>query len=89
MTTKLFRSIQCTDYKNFLRLHLTDESLTIYPIGIRHVTKDWTNVSSEGEHPRFRGAAVKVHLIEAPIVIYHQMPALASEVAVKEGSVKS
>ena len=83
-----FSSIQCADYKNFLRLHLTEEALTIYPIGIREVTKDWVQQSSDEEQPRFQGSAVKVHLIEDPIVICHQ-PAIASEAAVKNKPVKS
>ena len=67
-----YSSIQCADYKNFLRLRLTEEALIIYPIGIREVTYDWEQVSSDEEHPRFEGSPIKTHLIEEPIIIYHE-----------------
>ena len=83
-----FSSIQYMDYKNFLRLHLTEESLTIYPIGIHHITDDWHQLPNTEEQPRFGGSATKTHLIEAPIVVYHQRD-LANEIAVKADNTKS
>ena len=84
-----FSAIRCADYKNFLRLHLTNESLTIYPIGIRQVTKDWKQLSRTEEQPRFHGSAIKTHLIEQPIVIDHHRERLVGEETVKTDGIKS
>ena len=65
-----FSSIQYTDYKNFLRLKLTEESLTIYPVGVHHIT-EWERKPSPEEKPQFQGSPIQVHLIEKPIVILH------------------
>lgn len=67
-----YSSIQCVDYKNFLRFHLTEESLTLYPIGIHHITKHWKQLPDTEEHPRFEGLLPKTHLIERPIVFFHR-----------------
>ena len=67
-----FSAIQCVDYKNFLRIHLTEEAITLYPIGIQRVTTDWKQDADAKEPPRFRGKLPKVHLIEAPIVIHRR-----------------
>ncbi len=37
-----FASLRIADYKNFLRLRVTAEGITVYPIGIREVPKRWT-----------------------------------------------
>jgi uncharacterized membrane protein len=58
----------CEDYKSFLRMHISKEGVTIYPIGIKKVTKAWKqheakdNISFEGNLPQY-------HLIEDPIYI--------------------
>ena len=72
-----FSSLQGADYKNFLRIRIDRESLTIYPIGIRRVTKDWQRVG-QTTAPRFKGDLPKVHLIEPPIVIKHQSAAAST-----------
>lgn len=64
-----FSSIRCPNYKNFLRFHLTKDSLSIYPVGINKVIKDWKVISAEGELPVFSGREVKAHLIEKPVII--------------------
>ncbi len=64
-----FSSIRCPDYKNFLRFHLTQESLTIYPIGIKKVVQDWKRTSPEDQPAVFEGSPVEAHLIEKPVVI--------------------
>lgn len=65
-----FSSIRHQHYKNFLRFHLTPESLTIYPIGIDKVVEDWKQTSSPDQLPVvFAGSEVKPHLIEEPIIL--------------------
>ncbi|WP_158800553.1 metallophosphoesterase [Pedobacter sp. L105] len=61
-------SLACEDYKCFLKLHINQEGLTIYPIGIKKATKKWSivnyanGVSIKGELP-------EIHLIEKPVFI--------------------
>lgn len=66
--TEASSSYRWEGYKNFLRLHLTAEGLTIYPIGIEKVVKNWKNTGSE-EEPKFEGDAIEYQLIENPIFI--------------------
>ncbi|SDK98754.1 Calcineurin-like phosphoesterase [Catalinimonas alkaloidigena] len=40
--TEAYSSFRGQDFKNFLRLHLTADGLTIYPVGIRRVPRRWT-----------------------------------------------
>lgn len=37
-----FSALHIRDYKNFLRLHLDAQGLTVYPIGVERVSRDWT-----------------------------------------------
>ncbi len=67
--TEAFSAIRCPHYKNFLRFHLTEDELIIYPVGIEKVVTDWKLVSKEEEQPVFEGEPVEAHLIEQPIVI--------------------
>lgn len=55
-------------YKNFLRIHVQKESITIYPIGIKKETKNW-NQSGSGDGLRFEGKTPEYSLIENPIII--------------------
>ena len=66
--TEAFSSFRGKDFKNFLRLRIDREGVTIYPIGIRHVVSNWKNRGSR-EKPRFEGSAVKYELIEKPILL--------------------
>jgi hypothetical protein len=61
------------DYKNFLRLHLDNKSLTIYPIGVKKVVKNWKDINKgTGKDPVYEGDEVKYDLIEEnPITIAH------------------
>jgi hypothetical protein len=59
-------------YKNFLRIRLDKDSLTIYPIGFKTVVSDWKNIGSD-EAPKFEGSPVKFSLIEPPIEIKHEI----------------
>lgn len=66
--TEAYSSFKGRHYKNFLRLHLTKEKLSIYPIGVRKIVTNWKNVSTE-DNPVFEGDAIKYELIEGPIHI--------------------
>lgn len=63
-----FSSLAWQHCKNFLRIHITKDELTIYPIGVDRVTTDWKQ-SGEGENLKFSGKIPDCHLIEAPIII--------------------
>lgn len=70
--TEASSSFKHEGYKNFLRLHLTKEKLTIYPIGIKNIPKDWKNVGTTLK-PKFEGGPVNPVFIEKePIVIKHK-----------------
>ncbi|CAM3955954.1 Calcineurin-like phosphoesterase [Pedobacter westerhofensis] len=63
-------SLICEDYKNFLRMHISEDALTIYPIGIKKVTKKWCIISDEKDKQyNITGKQPAYHLIEEPIVI--------------------
>ncbi|MCH6236438.1 metallophosphoesterase [Cognataquiflexum rubidum] len=66
--TEASSSFKGEDFKNFIRIHISAKELTIYPVGIRSVVKNWKNVGDE-KNPRFEGDEVKFELIEAPIHI--------------------
>ncbi|MCH8292713.1 hypothetical protein IH992_16595 [Candidatus Poribacteria bacterium] len=40
-TNEIFSALKIQNYKNFLRLHIDKDGLTIYPIGVRKVCKNW------------------------------------------------
>jgi len=40
-----FSSLRIQDYKNFLRMHFHDGGLTIYPMGLRKVPREWAQGS--------------------------------------------
>lgn len=63
-----FSSFGYQHYKNFLRLHITKDQLTIYPVGVDKVTIDWKQ-TGEGKDLNFEGALPQCHLIETPIII--------------------
>jgi hypothetical protein len=73
-----FAALRIQSYKNFLRLKLEPDKLTIYPLGIDRVPgrDDWRNAPHKVEgrlpgNPRLIPARpVKVRLIESPIVIH-------------------
>jgi hypothetical protein len=72
-----FAALRIQNYKNFLRLKLEPDKLTIYPLGIDRVPgpDDWLNAprgtdGGPGSSPKLIPAKpIKVHLIEDPIVI--------------------
>src|SRR5690606_3858872 len=66
--TEASSSFRWEGYKNFLRIHVSDTGIVIYPIGVAKVVKDWKNTGSE-ESPRFKGGPIQYSLIEGPIEI--------------------
>lgn len=65
-----FASLSIEDYKNFLRLKITEDELTIYPVGISKVSRNWKpgeNGKSKLE-PDDKKASLP-QLIEEPIRI--------------------
>ncbi|KUL22371.1 metallophosphoesterase [Actinoplanes awajinensis] len=69
---ELFSAQGIVDSKSFLRLHVAaDGTLTIYPIGVRKVSRSW-RVTPEGQpHESWLAPQDKLHarLIESPIVL--------------------
>ncbi len=61
-------SLVCEDFKNFLRLHITENNLIIYPIGFKKVTKVWQQNEVDGQM-HFKGETPMYDLIEKPIHI--------------------
>jgi hypothetical protein len=59
-----FSSLKIAGYKNFLRMHIKGNKLTIYPIGIRDAPK-WYNIGGvfKSKEP------LEPELIDEPIVI--------------------
>jgi hypothetical protein len=66
--TEASSSLSCEDYKCFLRMHINADGLTIYPIGIKKVTKNW-KMHTNGDTISFTGDLPEIHLIEEPIII--------------------
>lgn len=66
-----FSSLRIPDYKNFLRLHIGNRGqLTIYPVGIETVPRNWREVATDGTTPRYvpdDGKATAPVLIEDPV----------------------
>ncbi len=61
-----FSSFRYEGFKKFLRLHITNEKITIYAIGVRHVTTQW-QVITEKNSIRFKGKTASYELIDKPI----------------------
>lgn len=66
--TEAFSSFRWSGYKNFLRIRLTSDGATIYPIGIRKVVTNWKNTATK-EKPAFTGDRIQFDLIDEPIKI--------------------
>ncbi|HEX9930787.1 MAG TPA: hypothetical protein VGB02_19800 [Pyrinomonadaceae bacterium] len=65
-----FSALKIEDYKNFLRLHITKEALTIYPLKIEKVPREWTRFPSKGndiEYYQPPAGSNEPELIETPI----------------------
>jgi len=70
-----FSAMQIADYKNFLRIKIQKEKITVYPIGLNKIpnTDDWQDnpdCADKPTAPTLRPKMpLKPHLIEAPIVL--------------------
>jgi hypothetical protein len=62
-------SLASPNYKNFLRLRVHERGVTIYPVGIRKVPKDWQQRTVKKDTYSFTGNSVESFLIEKPIEI--------------------
>jgi hypothetical protein len=61
--TEAFSSLRWTGYKNFLRIHITKDKVTVYPVGMKKIVNNWKNVGTE-DKPKFMGDEIKCELIE-------------------------
>lgn len=69
-TNELFAAQRIQDHKCFLRLHVTEDALTLFPIGLRKVAHDWrirAGTSPEDCWLEPDGDELEPHLIEEPI----------------------
>ena len=74
-----FSALRCTGYKNFLRLHITPQGLTVYPIGVRQVAR-W-----RWQAGRFvTDQRAQVELVEAPLVFATPAAAAAQPMVTPE-----
>ncbi|HLU89535.1 MAG TPA: hypothetical protein VKZ51_06840, partial [Cyclobacteriaceae bacterium] len=69
--TEASSSFRWEGYKNFLRIHVTQKGITIYPVGVEKVVTNWKNTGT-AEKPKFEGDAIDCSLIEDPIEIFHK-----------------
>ena len=82
--TEASSSYRWEGYKNFLRIKLTSEGITIYPIGVEKVVKNWKNTGSE-ENPKFEGYPIDYQLIEGPIFIAFAKPPVEENLSERKG----
>lgn len=72
-SNEAFSALKSEDYKNFLRMKIDQNGdLTIFPIGIRRVPREWRETEEGTAGARYvpdDKAATEPELIEAPIVV--------------------
>src|SRR5262249_37608657 len=70
-SNEAFSALACPDWKNFLRLKIDANGLTIFPIGIRRVARKWQPSGEAGgaSYIPKDPSATAPELIEPPIVI--------------------
>lgn len=70
-----FSALRIEDWKNFLRIRIDRQGqLTIYPVGIRRVPRDWKRRPLDGDGPELvpdDSRATPPELIEPPVVMKH------------------
>jgi len=69
---EVFSALHRESHKGFLRLHLTADGVTVYPIGIPSPPRDWDSVrDAEGQEQSFTpaGGDVETVLMEEPFVL--------------------
>lgn len=77
--TEASSSFRWEGYKDFLRIHLTADQMTIYPIGVEKIVKNWKNRGSK-EKPHFEGRPIHFSMIENPIVQSEKKPKTDSNI---------
>jgi hypothetical protein len=72
-STEAFSSFRYSGYKNFLRIHVTTNAVTVYPIGIDNVCKKWDydpdNAAHEASWLKPSSGVVETRLIEPEFTI--------------------
>ncbi len=72
---EVFASQSYEDYKNFIRVRVDGQGITIYPVGIKRVCKKWVfNKEARPGESWFEpaeGEGLHAHLIEPPIHLPH------------------
>ena len=75
-----FSAMGRTDYKNFLRLHISQNgTLDVYPLGIRKTTNNWRVDPGKAPEaswlvPASDADTPRAHFIEAPFTIEDRAP---------------
>lgn len=70
--TEASSSFRHQGFKNFLRIHVSEKKLCIYPIGIKKVVSNWHRTGTS-EKPQFEGDPIEFSLIEKePIAIINR-----------------
>lgn len=65
-----FSSFMHEGYKNFLRIHLMADKLTIYPIGVKEAVKDWyVNYDQSKDQSIISGSNPKIEMIEKEAIV--------------------
>ena len=73
--TEAFSSFRYSGYKNFLRIHVTKAAVTVYPVGIDKICKQWDydpkpeNRSPEASWQKPRARTIEMRLIEKEFTI--------------------
>ncbi|MEA2194957.1 MAG: hypothetical protein QOG42_1391 [Solirubrobacteraceae bacterium] len=68
---QVFTGQSIPDYKNLVRMRFgADGSLTLYPLGVDRAGREWDYTPEQAPGPKFspRGAAPRMHAIDAPLV---------------------
>lgn len=82
LTDSAFSSLRIEDWKNFLRIKIDRQGgLTVYPVGIRRVPRDWKRRAAGAAGPELvpdDRRATPPELIEPPVVIKHRADAAPS-----------
>jgi hypothetical protein len=72
-STEAFSSFRYSGYKNFLRIHVTTNAVTVYPIGIDNICKKWDydpdNEADEASWLKPSSGVVETRLIEPEFTI--------------------
>ncbi|MGH2944299.1 MAG: hypothetical protein ACRDLN_16165, partial [Solirubrobacteraceae bacterium] len=64
----VFTGQSIADYKNLVRMRFAaDGSVTLYPLGVDAIGRDWDHEDGDGSRFEPRGAAPRVHAIDGPL----------------------